>query len=526
MFILCYCFTILTESSPYYAQWPEIYMTIYILTLICDKLREVASIDSSGVTSRILIHFHDIWNLIDAFACLLFCIGFPLRWIPETFVYGRSVWIAAIVFFLIHMFDIFQANNGLATYIMILQKMGTVMSTFIVILGCVVGSYGIVLQATRFPFRKPDWAILKDIWVEPYFNLYGEVYHEYIDTDICIDDPYSIDDEHPPCWCCSWIGPLFQSGYLIIANILMLNLLVAVFNSVYEKVNQVSQALIRFQRYRFIVDYQLMPTIPPPFIFVVHIYMVIRAIIRKYQGRSLIVRDPGLLKVVMVDEDLEQLHDFEAQARDELWEQTDLFQKKATPEEHMRNAAERIEAMQIAVEQLAQTQEMVIKMMKDHEKRHSHDSDAQNPGSVPRSKSLREGKRPPLVQTQVSVEQKAAEESTSRALGPGLYRRLRVVSLSETSDPEVSQAARFLMIHHDTGGVSDCEGDATPMRRNSPPELQMPAQNKASTKTDGEKKTMPRPPSIIVENVSDVERPPPPTIVVEDTDETTYSEDF
>ena len=435
VFILCYCFTILTESRRKEAHWTAIYVTLYVLTHFSDKIREILFIDSNGLKSRFQIHFYNVWNIVDMFAICTFLIGFILRWVVH-FEIGRAFLIVSIVFFLVHLFDIFQANSELATYIMILQKMGKVMASFMVILGCVVGTYGIVLQATRFPYRQPSWSILKDIWVEPYFNLYGEVYHEFIDTGICSDNKYSTDDAMPPCWCCGWIGTLFQSIYMIVANILMLNLLVAVFNSVYEKVNQMSQSLIRFQRYRFIVDYQLKPVLPPPFISLIHIYMVVRAVIRKIKGRNAIVRDPGLLKIILDKDDLSQVHDFENQARDELLEHQ-RSDPKVSSEEQMK---EKLDALQSTVEQLNQQQTDLMRKL-----RHFQTSDSTSTVSEPNTSAAINANRDSIGQN--SYEHSEAEESASRALAPRLYRSIRMVSINE-DDSEVSEAAKVVMNDH------------------------------------------------------------------------------
>ena len=369
VFVGCFAYTILTRSDEYSAQWPEIYITAYALTLSLDKVREFYTIDAIGIGSRLEIYLHDIWNIFDAVAIMLFTIGIPLRWVPATFEFGRAFFIVSMIFFLIHVFDILQANQDLATYITILHNMLKRMISFLVILGIVVACYGVIMQATRFPFRTPEWDILKDIFVEPYFNLYGEVYHEYIDTRMCDSksktstDPYS-----PPCWCCGWLGPVAQTVYLIVANILMLNLLIAVFNNVFEKVNKISKILTKYQRYRMIVDYQLLPALPPPFIIICHIYAVSKTLIRKCRGRHTAARDPGLLKLVLTEEDENQLHDFEEQARDEVIEQKEQLAKLSN-DEQLRATADRSEAMQMAIEQIIQRQAQTLDILKDLESR-------------------------------------------------------------------------------------------------------------------------------------------------------------
>jgi transient receptor potential cation channel subfamily M protein 3 len=52
---------------------------------------------------------------------------------------------------------------------------------FIVILLIVLMSFGLSRQAIKFPNEEFDWSLVKQIFLEPYFMLYGEVYAPDID---------------------------------------------------------------------------------------------------------------------------------------------------------------------------------------------------------------------------------------------------------------------------------------------------------------------------------------------------------
>jgi transient receptor potential cation channel subfamily M protein 3 len=63
--------------------------------------------------------------------------------------------------------------------------------------------------------------------------LYGEVFADDIDP------PCGGTDE-PECVTGHWVTPIAMSMYLLIANILLINLLIAVFNNIFNEVNSVS----------------------------------------------------------------------------------------------------------------------------------------------------------------------------------------------------------------------------------------------------------------------------------------------
>ncbi len=54
---------------------------------------------------------------------------------------------------------------------------------FIVILLVVLMSFGVSRQAIRNPDKEPAWSLARDIFLEPYFMIYGEVYADDIDRE-------------------------------------------------------------------------------------------------------------------------------------------------------------------------------------------------------------------------------------------------------------------------------------------------------------------------------------------------------
>lgn len=73
--------------------------------------------------------------------------------------------------------------------------------------------------------------------------LYGEVFAGDIDPDC--GGPGEI-----PCHPGRWITPTAMSIYLLVANILLINLLIAVFNNIFTSINAMSQQVWKFQRFQ------------------------------------------------------------------------------------------------------------------------------------------------------------------------------------------------------------------------------------------------------------------------------------
>ena len=53
---------------------------------------------------------------------------------------------------------------------------------FILVLTVFLVAYGVVSQGLLYTQRKPDWAVLKDVIYYPYWQFYGELFLDEIDS--------------------------------------------------------------------------------------------------------------------------------------------------------------------------------------------------------------------------------------------------------------------------------------------------------------------------------------------------------
>uniref|UniRef100_A0A914LF35 Ion transport domain-containing protein n=1 Tax=Meloidogyne incognita TaxID=6306 RepID=A0A914LF35_MELIC len=124
-------------------------------------------------------------------------------------------------------------------------------------------------QSITFPHEKWSWILVRNIFYKPYFMLYGEVYAGEIDT---------CGDEGTNCVPGHWIPPILMTVFLLIANILLINMLIAIFNNIFNVTNAMSRQVWMFQRYGQVLEYKSTPVLPPPFTPIAHIFMLFRRI--------------------------------------------------------------------------------------------------------------------------------------------------------------------------------------------------------------------------------------------------------
>ena len=97
--------------------------------------------------------------------------------------------------------------------------------------------------------------------------------------------------------------------YLLVANILLINLLIASFNTIYNSVNARSLQFWNFQRFSVVLEYEEKPVWPAPLTIFSHIYRVCKFFYRKCKGQN--SRFESGLKLFLSKFDLERLYDFE-----------------------------------------------------------------------------------------------------------------------------------------------------------------------------------------------------------------------
>lgn len=146
-----------------------------------------------------------------------------------------------------------------------------------------------------------------------------------------------------------------MSMYLLIANILLINLLIAVFNNIFNEVNSVSHQVWMFQRFTVVMEYQQKPVLPPPFIAFCHLYSLIKYLIRKAKGMEK-VRDNGL-KLFLEKEDMERLYDFEEECVEGFFHELAVEIQQST-QERIRNTDERVENMAQKIEDINQKENL------------------------------------------------------------------------------------------------------------------------------------------------------------------------
>ncbi|VDI37874.1 transient receptor potential cation channel subfamily M member 3 [Mytilus galloprovincialis] len=348
-FLLCFMYTVLVKTYPL-PNWQEYFMICYVLTLAFEKFRQVIAAEPARFLMKLRVHYSQLWNVWDSIAIWFFMIGVGLRFHPYTLLSSRVVYTVNIVLWIMRILEILSVNKYLGPYLKIISKLLRDMSYFIIIVTLVLISFGIVRQAIHFQNEEWRWHLVRNVFFYPYWMIYGELFADEIDT--CYDP-----DRHPDgCSYASWVAPLLMTPYLLVANILLVNLLIARFNATFIRNNAHSEAIWKFQRYQLILNYELRPILPPPLIMFSHIFLSLKFIVRRCKGKRDLF-DNGL-KLFLSPEDTEKLHDFEEESMEDFFR--DKEQKfQSSSDERIRVINERVEGMAMRMDDFTQKENTI-----------------------------------------------------------------------------------------------------------------------------------------------------------------------
>ncbi|KAI6182347.1 hypothetical protein M3Y97_00370500 [Aphelenchoides bicaudatus] len=309
---LCTFIYILLVSFPPQVTTIEWFVFAYVVAHGMEHFRKLFVLESSSLVEKIKVFYNRYWNVLTTFAILTYLIGFAFRFHKDyAQTYSRVILASNSVLWHMKLFDFLSVHPRLGPYITMAGKMVLAMSYIIIMLLVTLMSFGVARQSITFPNEKWNWLLVRNIFYKPYFMLYGEVYAGEIDT---------CGDEGTNCVPGGWIPPVFMTIFLLVANILLINMLIAIFNNIFNVTNAMSIQVWMFQRY----EHENTPIIPPPFTPLVHLFQAARALKNRFCCKRSNVETRKsdeldfAIKVYLESTELKELFDFEEDCLDDL----------------------------------------------------------------------------------------------------------------------------------------------------------------------------------------------------------------
>uniref|UniRef100_A0A8B9CL03 Transient receptor potential cation channel subfamily M member 2 n=1 Tax=Anser brachyrhynchus TaxID=132585 RepID=A0A8B9CL03_9AVES len=287
-FLLLFAYVLMVDFQPLPSWW-EYLIYFWLFSLVCEEMRQLLyDPDGLGVLKMASLYFKDFWNKLDVCAIVVFITGLTCRLIPSTLYPGRIILSLAFIIFCLRLMHIFTVSRTLGPKIIIVKRMMKDVFFFLFLLAVWVVSFGVAKQAILIHNEERVEWLFRGVVYHSYLTIFGQI-PSYIDgvnfnIDQCSPngtDPYkpkcpeTNEDNKKPIFP-EWLTVILLCLYLLFTNILLLNLLIAMFNYTFQQVQAHTDQIWKFQRHDLIEEYHGRPPAPPPFILLNHLQLLVR----------------------------------------------------------------------------------------------------------------------------------------------------------------------------------------------------------------------------------------------------------
>ncbi|XP_069975832.1 transient receptor potential cation channel trpm-like [Penaeus vannamei] len=252
------------------------------------------------------------WNSYDVVLLIVFLLGFFLRSLSFLTELGNILYAGCAVLFCLRLLRFLYVFPRLGSKILIFVYMVPKLVEFLLFLLLMVLGYGIaskvLVSDTCKNREKMTWTMrtLMDLFIEvfldPYWQMFGNINpHMFANTNLT-----TCDDQRrqwrwlSSCAPCgdgveatvhttslySVFGQLMLAVYLLMSNLLLLNLIIAIFTTVYERVREQSIEHWNYEMYRLAREYQYKPALPPPLAVFVYLWRSVGAFARRRKSEQ------------------------------------------------------------------------------------------------------------------------------------------------------------------------------------------------------------------------------------------------
>ena len=310
---------------------PELVLYIWMIILMVDEFRQLLEQPARKFYHKVRDHFDNVWNNMDTTIFILGFVSVILKLTPGAFSIARVVFATNNMVLYFRFLRIFHIRFDIGPKVVIMYRMLPELLSFLVLLIIFILAYGTASQSLLSPQTSfhldtiPD--VIQSILFLPYWQMYGELsLDKLVPSNIttCSIESNTCEDEDSNLY--SNVIPIFFGFYLLIGNVMLLNLLIAIFTSVYDQVSEHSKEVWRWEMFRLASEYDTKPGLAAPLVIIEDIWKLLKMIWKKTCRRkkedleSMMSRDLEMLTLFEKD----CLHEYlfkENDVRDVIYDQ-------------------------------------------------------------------------------------------------------------------------------------------------------------------------------------------------------------
>nr|XP_022342892.1 transient receptor potential cation channel subfamily M member 2-like isoform X1 [Crassostrea virginica] len=295
IFLAIFSYMLLVEFSEEMGSC-EIIIFIWILTLMIEEMRQFCStsqVRKDEEFTRVALwqkflkkkkeYWSDSWNKVDVLTISLFILAAILRFCPSTITAARIAYSFCLMSFFFRILHVFTVHKELGPKIIMIRRMMIDLVFFLIILMVFVLSYSIATYAIMFPNSVFSYSLVRQILRKGYWTLYGELFlEEYEGGEECTENA-TIYINRPERRCPEErnVGTLLMAFYVLFANVLLLNILIAMFSNTFQKVQENTDRLWHYMRCSLIYEFYNKPFLPAPLSLPIYVFLMIKWVLNR-----------------------------------------------------------------------------------------------------------------------------------------------------------------------------------------------------------------------------------------------------
>ena len=278
LLLMLYSYVLLSQlklASIAYVEWAVCfwvasYMLEEIAQVVCSSLCNTGSTSSTYSEP----YFKQFWNWVDVLGITLYVIAFGLRCIATVaesevlLLIARCFFAVDIIVMYVRFLHFMAFHDIVGPLLITVREMLKDLAYFLLILFAVIFGYGVAIHVLLYQIPVYEHPAYNSVLALPYFQMFGELAIDGV-LNSSLDVPGLVSSRNsstPDAM--NYVGLCFTGTFLLVANILLMNLLIARFNTSYSVIH--SNSTFHHVTHKIIIleEYQSKFNLPPPFVII------------------------------------------------------------------------------------------------------------------------------------------------------------------------------------------------------------------------------------------------------------------
>ncbi|CAF1276333.1 unnamed protein product [Rotaria magnacalcarata] len=278
-YMILFNFQLPTDKIPS-IHWTEIVTIILVSSMLIEEIHCFVSMDNLSFPGKCFNYFRNLFKIMAIVGFILFYVGLVLRFTytttDEEFFAARIVMAIDLEIWWLRSLSFIIVVRFLGPHIVAIGKMLKDLAFFMCIIAIVMTGYGVASRAMAYypnanrfnetgistEFNGRD--IFRQIAYPVYYLMYGEFGTELDDLDTNRDEAWSISTH------------VLLAVHMLFVNILLTNLLIAMFSKRFDQVYEDTQNIWHTQQYIFTREYYTRAPFFPPISLIYDMYYLCR----------------------------------------------------------------------------------------------------------------------------------------------------------------------------------------------------------------------------------------------------------